>query len=158
MTDRSVSRIRLKYAKNASALRRGGVLLAVSAFLLGGCEASLTRDLQLGGAVEGVVEEMARSRWDALVGGDYEKAYGMLSPGSRSLLRKEDFVSKSGKVAWMSADVLRVECSGGDVCNVNVRAKYSYTGRRIGKVESYQYVSEVWRRVDGEWWIVIGGM
>jgi hypothetical protein len=127
-------------------------------WMLCGCAASLPHEPEVDGGQEKIVAGMAQARWDAIVRGDYDKAYGMLSPGSRTLIRKEDFIGKSGRVSWISADVRKVDCSGGDVCEVEVDAKYSYQARRVGKVESNQHLKEKWRSVDGTWWYVFSDM
>lgn len=123
-----------------------------------GCEASIPRGPEAREKQESIVAGAAQSRWSALIGGDYDKAYGMMSPGSRLLVRKEDFIAKSSRVSWIGADVRKVDCSAGEICEVEVDAKYAYHARRVGKVESVQHLREKWRNVDGVWWYVFSDM
>jgi len=108
----------------------------------------------MGRLSEKVVSEMSRARWDAIIGNDYEKAYAMLSPGSRSIIRLDEFKIKVGKVSWVSAEVRKVDCVQGDVCDVDVEAKYWYHSRRVGKIGGSHQLKEKWRSIDGGWWYV----
>jgi len=101
-----------------------------------------------------VVARIAQSRWDALVKGDFEAAYQLMSPASRSIVKLEDFRHKSGIVAWKAASVRKVECSADDLCTVQVEATYAYK-LRIGRtVENDQVLAETWLNTAGGWWYV----
>jgi hypothetical protein len=102
-----------------------------------------------------VVARMAQSRWDALMKGDFEAAYKLMSPASRSIVKLEEFRRRSGMVTWKAASVSKVECSAEDVCSVTMDVKYAYRLLRIGRtVENNQVLAETWRNTAGGWWYV----
>ena len=101
-----------------------------------------------------VVARIAQSRWDALMKGDFEAAYKLMSPATRSVVKLEDFRRKSGMVTWKAASVRKVECSADDLCAVRIDVKYAYK-LRIGRtVESDRVMAETWRNTAGGWWYV----
>jgi hypothetical protein len=103
-----------------------------------------------------VVARMAQSRWDALRKGDFEAAYKLLSPGSRSIVTLEEFRRRSSLVTWKAANVRKVECSADDLCAVQMEVRYAYTLRNIGRtVENDQAFAETWRNTAGGWWYVL---
>ncbi len=103
-----------------------------------------------------VVARMAQSRWDALRKGDFEAAYKLLSPASRSLVTLEEFKRRLGLVTWKAANVRKVECSADDLCAVQMEVRYSYTLRNVPRtVENDQAFAETWRNTAGGWWYVL---
>lgn len=102
-----------------------------------------------------VVARIAQSRWDALMKGDFEAAYKLMSPASRSVVKLEDFRRKSGMVNWKAATVRKVECSADDLCAVRMDVKYAVRLPIVGRtVENDQVVAETWRNTAGDWWYV----
>jgi len=105
---------------------------------------------------EEVVARMAQSRWDAMVKGDFEAAYKMLSPASRALVTLDEFRRKAGVATWKAANVKKVECSADDLCVVSVEGRYAVKLRNVGRtVENDQTFSERWRFTAGNWWYVL---
>jgi hypothetical protein len=100
------------------------------------------------------VARIAQSRWDALMKGDFETAYKLMSPASRSTFTVEEFRRRSSIVTWKAANVRNVECSADDLCAVQVDAKYVYQPRVGRKVEVDQVLAETWRNTAGGWWYV----
>ncbi len=98
-----------------------------------------------------IVARIAQSRWDALLKGDIEAAYDLLTPASRTIVTLETFRRKSGLVAWKEARISGVVCSAEDLCTASVTAKYAYTLRTGQRVENEQYIAETWRNVSGAW-------
>lgn len=101
-----------------------------------------------------VVARIAQSRWDALVKGDFEAAYNLMSPASRAIVTLETFRRKQSVVTWKSASVGKVDCSADDLCAVQVDMKYAYKLRIGGTVENTQRLAETWRNTAGGWWYV----
>lgn len=101
-----------------------------------------------------IVTTIAQSRWDALTKGDYETAYNMMSPASRSLVTLDAFRNKMIKVVWKGASVKKVECSADDLCKAQVDARYAYRLRMGREVENVQVLTETWRYTAGGWWYV----
>ena len=101
-----------------------------------------------------VVARIAQSRWDALIRGDFDAAYNMMSPASRSVMTPELFRKRLSLVTWKAASVRKVECSADDLCTAQVGAAYVHQMRGGRKVENEQLLTEIWRNVGGGWWYV----
>jgi len=96
-----------------------------------------------------VVKERAQARWDALVGSDVAKAYGYLSPGSRSTMTLQQYQDVVKKGFWKQAKVERVECSSSTLCEAHVAIEYGYQGRTTKTP-----VKESWLKEGSTWWYV----
>ena len=114
-----------------------GLLVSV----LVGCAAVAPR------AADAVVKERAQARWDALVKGDLNAAYGYLSPGSRSVLTAADYANGIRRGFWKSAVVDKVECRSAQSCDVSATIEYEYMGLRTKTP-----LKESWIRDGSEWW------
>jgi hypothetical protein len=101
-----------------------------------------------------VVARIAQSRWDALMKGDFEAAYNLMSPASRSVITLEEFRRRSSLVTWKAANVGKVECAAVDLCAVRMDVKYAYKLRFGKTVENVQVMAETWRNTAGGWWYV----
>jgi hypothetical protein len=98
---------------------------------------------------EAVVRERAQARWDALVGGNFEAAYGYLSPGSRAVQSQASFVASLGRGFWKSAKVDKVVCESEQACDVELTIEYELRGHRTKTP-----LRETWVREGSEWWYV----
>ena len=98
---------------------------------------------------EQAVAERAQARWDLLVKGDFEGAYGYLSPGSRSVLSQSNYVESLRKGFWKAAKVGKVACGTEQACDVDVRIEYEFQGHRISTP-----LRETWVREGSQWWYV----
>ena len=112
----------------------------VLATVLCGCAAVSPRS-------EDVVKERAQARWDALVKGDFNAAYGYMSPGSRSVTSATDYAGSLRKGFWKSAVVDKVECGSAQSCEVSATIEYEFMGRRTKTP-----LRESWIRDGSEWW------
>jgi len=129
---------RLPYLDVKGALSRFGVV--VLAVVIGGCAVTPS-------APEEAVKQRAQARWDAMVKGDFNAAYGYLSPGSRSVITASDFASSLRAGFWKSAVVEKVECGSAQSCEVSATIEYEYLGRRTKTP-----LRETWIREGSEWW------
>jgi len=98
---------------------------------------------------EQVVKARAQARWDALVKGDIETAYGFLGPGSRAVNSLEAYKASIRKDFWTDAKVESVKCEG-DTCEVSARIEYKFRGSRTKTP-----LEETWIRQQGNWWYVL---
>ena len=96
-----------------------------------------------------VVKERAQARWDALVGGDLAKAYGYLSPTSRSTMKLEQFEGGIKKGFWKSVKVEKVECESSVVCEAHLSIEYEYRGQMTKTP-----LKETWLKEGSTWWYV----
>ena len=119
------------------------LFLAAALVLAAGCAALESRpDAE-------VVKERAQARWDALVSGDVAKAYGYLSPASRSTTTLRQYEGGITKGFWRQAKVERVECSSGTLCEVHTSIEYEYQGRTTKTP-----LKEAWLKEGATWWYV----
>ena len=114
---------------------------AVLAVLLSGCAGISPR------TPESIVKERAQARWDALVKGDFNAAYGYLSPGSRSITTATDYASGLRRGFWKSAVVDKVECGTPQSCDASATIEYEFMGMRTKTP-----LRETWIRDGSEWW------
>jgi hypothetical protein len=118
-----------------------GVLGGLAAVLLVSCAGVAPRKADV------VVKERAQARWNALVNGDFNAAYGYFSPGSRSVLSATDYASSLRRGFWKSAVVEKVECGSAQSCEVSATIEYEHMGMRTKTP-----LKETWIRDGSEWW------
>lgn len=99
---------------------------------------------------EEIVKARAQQRWDALVKGNIEVAYGYLSPGSKSVRTLEAYRSEIRVGFWTSATVEKVQCGSEDSCEVQASIEYKARGLRVKTP-----LAETWIRQQGNWWYVL---
>ena len=101
------------------------------------------------------LESRAQARWDALLAGDVETAYGYFSPGYRSSVSLIDFGVdlRVRRVHWTSATYKEHSCEN-KTCDVKFTVGYRIVGALPGvpKFESQSVVDERWIQTDGQWW------
>jgi hypothetical protein len=131
-------------------LGRPGMLLALltTGVLLSACAMAPQ-------STENSVAERAQDRWDALLAGDFETAYGFYSPGFRSTTSMIDLALdiRSKPVQWTSAEYKDHSCDE-NACTVNfmVGFKVIKPVRGMQVWESSSPVSEKWVKTEGQWW------
>lgn len=103
-----------------------------------------------GRSPEAVVKERSEARWQALMAGDFDKAYSFASPGSKQVTPKADYEKKLRRGFWKSAKVDKVECATADSCDVSLTIQYEFQGMRTTTP-----LKETWIREGNEWWYVL---
>jgi hypothetical protein len=93
-----------------------------------------------------VVAARSNERWQALIAGNMPKAYGFLSPASKSVYSLELYQSSIRLGFWKAVDVEKVDCAG-DICEVSLALTYVYNGTTIKSP-----ARESWIRENGVWW------
>jgi len=96
---------------------------------------------------EAALKQRAQARWDALLKGDFNAAYGYLSPGSRSIATASEYAASMKAGFWKSAVVETVECGSAQSCEVVATIEYEHLGRRTKTP-----LRETWIREGQEWW------
>ena len=104
------------------------VATALAASLLAGCAAPGAVSSSAPAAAvltpakaEDAVRVRAQQRWDWLVTGKYEDAYGYTTPAFRGLNTAQSYRSRFGTGAsWMGARVQSVDCATPERCTVQV--------------------------------------
>lgn len=99
-----------------------------------------------------IVRARAQERWQAVLSGDAAKAYGFLSPGSRSSITLTNYLKKleRGSAFWRKAEVGSVECQESR-CNVTVFLEYDLKDAVKGLRRP---IGETWLLDEGQWWLV----
>ena len=130
-------------------LQRGMAALILSIGMMGcaGSGGGSTQSVQV--EPQKMVADLAAARWEALIKGDFAKAYSYLSPGTRNVMSLDLYKSKIRGGIWQKANVDSVSCEQ-DRCKVLMVIEYSY--RNIKSLETR--LDEYWLRQDGEWWYV----
>ena len=98
------------------------------------------------------VAQRVNARWDALIKGDFEAAYALLSPASRETVTLDYFKSHTRKDSFRKAEIKSVECAA-DSCNVKLWVTYDHP--RMKGVETP--MEETWVFDKGQAWLVYRG-
>lgn len=90
--------------------------------------------------------------WEHVRKGETEKAYGLLSPASRSTINFETFRKRNaGGRWWRSMKILDVDCRA-DTCQVRMAVEYDlYEIKGLNRT-----IEETWIKDAGTWWLVAG--
>jgi len=103
---------------------------------------------------EDLVRQRALERWQALVAGQFAKAYEYSAPGFRSVVTPDAFRSRQGSaVKWEGAEVVSVDCPETARCIAKIRIDFRpLLGGRFGdKIDTH--IDETWLLEDGQWWV-----
>lgn len=131
-------------------LQRGTVAALILSIGMMGCAGSgggSAQSVQV--EPQKIVADLAAARWEALIKGDFAKAYNYLSPGTREVMSLDLYKAKIRGGNWKRANVDTVSCEQ-DQCKVLMAIEYSY--RDIKSLETR--LDEKWLRQDGKWWYV----
>jgi hypothetical protein len=96
------------------------------------------------------VAKRAQERLDALVAGDFAKAYSYATPAYRkttSLLRHKPKIAGAGM--WTEGTVKRVQCEG-SVCDVTVLVSYEMVNLDL---KNTRPMEQRWIKSGNQWWI-----
>lgn len=102
---------------------------------------------------EELVRQRAQARWDALIAGEWGKAYRYMSPSYRALVEEKRFASQFGAgAAIVGSEVVRVNCQE-ERCVARIKARFRpVLGGRTGETLETHF-DETWIREDGQWWM-----
>ena len=123
----------------------------IAMFVLVAC-ATATRETSTAKTVEDQVKERAAKRWEALIGGDLDAAYGFFSKATKNTYPLELYRVKMRPGIWREARVDTVKCSD-EICDVTVILTIDHA--RIKGVVTP--VAERWIIQDGQAWYVYNG-
>jgi len=123
---------------------RWATMAAASMLMLAGCAAFAPK------APELEVRERAQARWDALIAGNWEKAYSYSTPAYRKAVDLFGFRARSaGPVKLKSAEVVNARCRD-LTCEVTVRVGFAPLQR--GYPETFTDLEDRWVLESGDWW------
>jgi len=118
---------------------------------------ALTACASLGGnKPEEQVRLRANGRWQALVAGDFPRAYTYNTAAFRAVVTPEAFRTRFGSaVTWVGAEATEVNCTEPAKCIAKVRIDFKpILGGRPGEKIS-TYYDETWLLEEGKWWIFL---
>jgi hypothetical protein len=115
----------------------------------------------VGGAVEGksslsqtpeqLVMLRAQARWDALLSGEINQAYGYISPAGRLGMPVTEYRLRVNMQYAKKAKVTGAKCEP-ELCEVSLNYDYVLNGLALSQV-----ITEKWILDSGEWWLVYRG-
>jgi hypothetical protein len=137
----------------AKGIRFGSGVLAVA--VTAGCATmggGLTKDTPPE-AKAAAVKERSNARWEALIKGDKDAAYGYLSPATREIVTLEQYRARLQAISYTAVHVEKVDCDA-ETCEVGLMLTYDYlpakgTTRAKGVTT---YVQETWVLDKGQAW------
>jgi hypothetical protein len=118
-----------------------------SAMLVAAC-ASVSTD-----APENLVKQRAGERWQALIAGDFDKAYSYNTAGFRQLVTPADYRGRTGTaVKWLGAQVSKINCPEAEKCDVQIKLDYKPLLANVAANASFStYLDESWLLENGQW-------
>ena len=106
-----------------------------------------------GGNPQELVRQRATERWQALVAGEFSRAYNYNTPGFRAIITPDGYRNRFGNaVTWLGAEVINVNCSDADKCTAQLRIDYKPALNRQRRFKVSTHVDETWLFEDGQWW------
>jgi hypothetical protein len=106
-----------------------------------------------GGTPEEQVRQRATEHWQALVAGQFSRAYSYNTPGFRAVVSPDGYRNRfGGAVTWLGAEVIRVDCPEASKCNALVRVDFRPVLSRKDDVKLSSHVDETWLLEDRQWW------
>jgi hypothetical protein len=103
-------------------------------------------------APQAMVTARAKARWDAMIKGDLDTAYGYMSPASRQVTSLEKYKANSRRGAFRDAKIDGVDCEA-EACTVRLSVTYDHA--RMKGITTP--ILESWIIDGGEAWYVYGG-
>lgn len=130
----------------ASSHRTRWVALCVS-LALSAC-ATLSSDKP-----EDQVRQRATERWQALVKGEFSRAYTYNTPGFRAVVSPDSYRNRfGGAVVWLGASVVGVNCPETTKCVANLSIEFKPVLGRRNSTNLSTGLEETWLLEDGQWW------
>jgi hypothetical protein len=106
------------------------------------------------GPVDSALKIRVEQKWNALVAGDLETAYKLMSANSRRIYTLGEFRQDTKVGRWKRASVLDAKCEQKDFCVVSVSVVVGFRIKNAGEVETDVLRAEDWVFSDGDWYFV----
>lgn len=98
------------------------------------------------------VSKRVNARWSALIKGDFDAAYALLSPASRETLTLEQFKAHTRKGSFRQMRIDAIDCAA-DLCKVKLWVTYDH--RLMKGIQTP--MEETWVFDKGQPWLVYRG-
>jgi hypothetical protein len=107
-----------------------------------------------GGPPEEQVKRRANERWQALVGGQFSRAYDYSAPSFKAVVTPDGYRNRFGSaISWQGAEVIRVVCPEVTKCVAVVRIDF----KPVLSIQKNSTISthyeETWLLEMGQWWL-----
>jgi hypothetical protein len=108
----------------------------------------------LSASPEPAVKARASQRWQFLIAGKFDDAYGMLAPGYRAVKSVDAYKNDlSTAVQWLSAEAVSVTCQSAEACEAKIKLEAKpVLLRGSSRTNIVTHFDEKWIQVDGQWW------
>ncbi|MCX7544077.1 hypothetical protein [Marinicella gelatinilytica] len=126
------------------------IMMVLTGLVLSACNREETTD---------DIDQKAVDRWQALIDGDFEKAYEYLAPSYAQLETLNSYSLRMSSLRinleWKSIKFNKKECSD-DACEVLLELTYEYSFPKssMGKIESIKMVKENWLKSEDKWFFM----
>ena len=97
------------------------------------------------------VRDRANARWQALLAGNFAKAYTFTTPTFKKTMTEQAYKGQFANAQWMGAEVVGVTCAQPTVCLAKVRldSKINLPRTTLNKITTH--FDETWLLEDGQW-------
>lgn len=105
------------------------------------------------------IGQRAIERYQAMIGLDFRKAYGYITPAYREKMSYDNHLKAHPPLAkYIDAKLVAVNCISSEACDVDI--EYTTGPAKVGikgavPWKSTRVITERWVLVDGEWWYYI---
>jgi len=108
----------------------------------------------VGSDPETQVRQRASERWQALVAGEFTRAYSYSTPSYRAVVSADEFRNRNGgAVKREGSEVVAVKCPETTRCIATIRIDFRplFGGRFGDKINTH--IDETWLLEGGQWWV-----
>ncbi|MBN9425506.1 MAG: hypothetical protein J0H09_03265 [Burkholderiales bacterium] len=101
------------------------------------------------------IGQRAIERYQAMIGLDFRKAYGYITPAYREKMSYENHLRARPPLAkYLDAKLLKVDCVSNEACDVDIEFTTDAVKGIKGAVpwKVTRVITERWVLVDGQWW------
>ncbi len=99
------------------------------------------------------VRQRSTERWQALVKGEFSRAYTYYTPGFRAAITADGYRNRfGGAVTWVGAEVVAVNCPEASKCLATLRIDYKPSLSRQNSSTIATHLDETWLYENGQWW------
>ncbi len=99
------------------------------------------------------VRQRALERWQALVAGEFTRAYSYNTPGFRAVVTPDGYRTRFGTgVVWLGSEVVDVNCPEAAKCIARLRIDMKPLLSRKVNDKISTHVEETWLFEAGQWW------
>lgn len=130
----------------------GGRRVFMAAALLGAAAALAGCAALQPKTAEETVRQLAEERWDALIKGDFDKAWTYTQPAYRAVVKQTDYRKRFNAAGqWRGAQVHDATCEA-ERCKVRIRLTTRVLTPPFQGQELVGGIDETWVREEGRWW------